>query len=411
MFAAVANYFGGAEEEAAAKGRDKKAARSVEPPTDKTAAADGDVDKPVLDAADEDATHELLQQFSVLLEYERLQDLMPTGMYVAPSYESILVWHGTIFVQHGLYRGGVFKFKIDLSEDYPETEPQIHFLTKVFHPLVDPASGLFDSEFFFPEWTVGKDFISCVLPHVYRLFNSESYIDKHPEPLNAEALDLYKAKPADFAKKADECAKASHGGIYKNPTGTSLQFSKNPADAHDKILEQFATLDSSVPLEERTGEFADWFCDYYAKQRTQLAVDEPHVEVVAIPPRCLSLPHRPSVELDENGKLAWAPQEGWASHDSSEEEASEDDEHDGEGKPAGKLTAAQQQEAKQLKVARVLKKAQKRFRDLLEKNAKTSPPPPTHLWSSEGGSSSASAGDGSQPNKTDDEDDDTMVEF
>merc|ERR1719189_2048388 len=63
---------------------------------------------------------ELLQQFSVLLEYERLQDLMPPGMYVMPSLDSVLTWHGTIFVRQGLYRGGVFKFHLKLPDDYPE---------------------------------------------------------------------------------------------------------------------------------------------------------------------------------------------------------------------------------------------------------------------------------------------------
>ncbi len=41
------------------------------------------------------------------------------GIYVIPSSESSLLWYGVIFVRTGQYKGGIFRFNISLTEEFP----------------------------------------------------------------------------------------------------------------------------------------------------------------------------------------------------------------------------------------------------------------------------------------------------
>ncbi|OAY76100.1 Ubiquitin-conjugating enzyme E2 36 [Ananas comosus] len=39
------------------------------------------------------------------------------------------------------YEGGVFKLELFLPEEYPMAPPKVRFLTKIYHPNIDKASG------------------------------------------------------------------------------------------------------------------------------------------------------------------------------------------------------------------------------------------------------------------------------
>jgi len=214
--------------------------------------------------AREEQIDSLLQQFSVLLEYERLQDLVPSGIYVMPSFESVLS------------RGGAFKFRLQLPADYPDSPPELRFLSDVFHPMVDPASGRVDLGAFFPEWRSGRDYASFALPHLQRaLLRREYFAGSARPPLNAEARELFVNDPAGFADRAAECARGSLQKAYENPSGTPLQFTKGPAEAHDKILENLHALDTSYSMEDRKTMFVQWFCDHYGhEQQCQVRVSK-----------------------------------------------------------------------------------------------------------------------------------------
>ena len=40
------------------------------------------------------------------------------------------------------YDGGVFQVKINIPVDFPYSPPEIRFLTKIFHPNVDPCGNI-----------------------------------------------------------------------------------------------------------------------------------------------------------------------------------------------------------------------------------------------------------------------------
>jgi len=250
---------------------DAEDAAAAPPPLD----PNQDADKQVSD---------LLQQFSVLLEYERLQEIIPSGMYVMPSFESSLTWHGILFLRQGLYKGGAFKFLVELPEEYPDSPPKLYFTSEVFHPMVDAETGLVDIGGVFPEWRPGRDYASFMLPFLQRAMLRREYLSGSTRPpLNEQARDLYASDPTAFAAKAAECARQSIQTVYQNAKGSALQFTKGPAEAHEKILESLRATDSSYCLEDRKAMFVDWFCNHYAHQRVRVGVEASQVETILLP--------------------------------------------------------------------------------------------------------------------------------
>jgi len=49
------------------------------------------------------------------------------------------IWHGVFFPRRGSYFGAIIRFTI--SFDSPSLVPEVHFQTRVFHPLVDRTTG------------------------------------------------------------------------------------------------------------------------------------------------------------------------------------------------------------------------------------------------------------------------------
>eukprot|EP00927_Polykrikos_kofoidii_P043519 TRINITY_DN37586_c0_g1_i1.p1 TRINITY_DN37586_c0_g1~~TRINITY_DN37586_c0_g1_i1.p1 ORF type:complete len:332 (-),score=40.34 TRINITY_DN37586_c0_g1_i1:410-1405(-) len=288
----------------------------------------------VVPVVDEEMMLHLVHQYAVLLEYERLKDVLPSGLYVMPSFESVLTWHGTVFVHRGYYAGGVFKFSIVMCDDYPEVAPEVRFTCEVFHPLVCPESGLFQIRACVPEWTPGRDYTSLLMPHIHRTFHRHDYLTRSPQPLNPTAFSLLKINPEAFARRASACAEKSRSDVYKNPAGTSLPFAKNPVWAQDRIIEQLRASDPSHPLEERTGAFADWFCEHYSQERVFVDTQDSNVETREIPGNVHS-----RASKEDNSLPEWAPAEGWISHG-----ADTDDDEDEEAVPGGEAAEDQDEE-------------------------------------------------------------------
>ena len=54
-----------------------------------------------------------------------------------------LVWHGVVFVRFGIFKDGKFKFRINF-DDFPKKPPKVHFMSEVWHPMVNHETGLLD---------------------------------------------------------------------------------------------------------------------------------------------------------------------------------------------------------------------------------------------------------------------------
>ena len=59
-------------------------------------------------------------EYSLLAEFTLVVKQKLPGVYVQPSYRSALMWFRVIFIRHGLYQDGVFKFTVYIPDNYPD---------------------------------------------------------------------------------------------------------------------------------------------------------------------------------------------------------------------------------------------------------------------------------------------------
>ncbi|RXN21091.1 AKT-interacting isoform X1 [Labeo rohita] len=127
-------------------------------------------------------------EYSLLAEFTLVIKQKLPGIYVQPSYRSALMWFGVIFIRHGLYQDGVFKFTVYIPDNYPDGDcPRVVFDTPVFHPLVDPVSGELDVRRAFTKWRRNHNHIWQVLMYARTIFYKINTMD----PLNPEAAVLF----------------------------------------------------------------------------------------------------------------------------------------------------------------------------------------------------------------------------
>ncbi|XP_039208339.1 AKT-interacting protein isoform X3 [Crotalus tigris] len=147
---------------------------------------------PALSAQSTNGTHAsygpFYLEYSLLAEYTLVVKQKLPGVYVQPSYQSALMWFGVIFIRHGLYQDGVFKFTIYIPDNYPDGDcPRLIFDLPIFHPLVDPVSGELDVKRAFAKWRRNHNHIWQILMYARRVF----YKIDTTSPLNPESAVLF----------------------------------------------------------------------------------------------------------------------------------------------------------------------------------------------------------------------------
>ena len=87
-----------------------------------------------------------LKDYQIMLEFRHLKLHAPAGVYILPSFDSLREWSGVLFVRSGVYKGGIFRFSMQLPRSYPANGacPRVLFQSRVFHPHVHPQTGQVD---------------------------------------------------------------------------------------------------------------------------------------------------------------------------------------------------------------------------------------------------------------------------
>lgn len=127
-----------------------------------------------------------------------------------PSTKSLRRWHGVIFLYAGAYKGGIFKFTIDLKS-YPKSAPKVAFTSRVFNPLINLNTGELDMSIQFPVWDSSIHSVAVVLAYIKSVFYNAAFWTKrraHPA-FNQEAARLYEQDRERFDKLCEKCVKAS----------------------------------------------------------------------------------------------------------------------------------------------------------------------------------------------------------
>ena len=216
-----------------------------------------------------------LRHYSILMEYQQIQTRPPEGVYVIPSVRNILQWHGVLFVRQGPFKAGIFKFVVDLPNNYPESAPVTQFTSKIFHPMVNPTTGVVDISSQFPTWTPGQDYVVLILLLLKRMFYKKEFFTASPEGSdedghsrgNPAAADLYRTDKKAFQKRVDECVALSQSSnqLSTQVGDSPMNFNIQSNSKIDEMREALRTLPGGAEgnIEEQKNAFVDWFFDYF----------------------------------------------------------------------------------------------------------------------------------------------------
>jgi len=140
-------------------------------------------------------------EHSIMAEFNHLKKTRLPGVYVIPSCDDPLVWHGVVFIRQGTYQDGVFRFTLDIPHNYPDGDcPAVTFTPPVFHPFIDAGTGKLDLTRGFATWRPNVDHIWQVLLYMRRIF----YKFDSSNAINKQAADLYESDTAGFKKKVKD---------------------------------------------------------------------------------------------------------------------------------------------------------------------------------------------------------------
>ncbi|GAA5855242.1 hypothetical protein JCM9279_007519 [Rhodotorula babjevae] len=64
-------------------------------------------------------------------------DLPPTMKTNFPNAEDLLNFELTIAPDEGMYKGGTFKFTVNINNNYPHEPPKVKCVPKIYHPNLD----------------------------------------------------------------------------------------------------------------------------------------------------------------------------------------------------------------------------------------------------------------------------------
>ena len=152
---------------------------------------------------------------TLLIELKHLQKFCPAGIYIIPQSDNIKIWHGIIFPREGIYRDGIFKYQIHIPTDYPNSPPKVIFVSRVFHPLINPKTSILDLSEKFPKWEPAKCFLVRVIYYIQEIFKLDEYYKKKNEIITPE-----------IQKKVEACVKESIEKKYDFTPNSSIKFRK-----------------------------------------------------------------------------------------------------------------------------------------------------------------------------------------
>jgi ubiquitin-protein ligase len=144
----------------------------------------------IVDTINLDACNERLKDFKIATEYKYLITGAPVGVYLLPEFDDIRKLHGVIFVRGGFYKNGVFRFRIDLPQNYNDinTHPLVTFTPPIFNPLVNMSTGKLEltCDESLKEWKPDQHFLVTCVTFLKKAFVTKSY-DEYTNVPNEDA--------------------------------------------------------------------------------------------------------------------------------------------------------------------------------------------------------------------------------
>ncbi|AFR92409.1 hypothetical protein C343_00278 [Cryptococcus neoformans C23] len=138
---------------------------------------------------------EIAQEYASL----RAPNGCPKGMFLVPTEETLLRWHGVLFLHHGPYSGSILRFTVGFPSNYPQSGPTVRFNSDVFHPLVDARTKIWHPRGNTVQWRPKVDHVSRLL-HELKISFSPVTLDliEEGEAVNKHVWSLYQHSRQTF---------------------------------------------------------------------------------------------------------------------------------------------------------------------------------------------------------------------
>jgi ubiquitin-protein ligase len=124
-------------------------------------------------------------------------------MYIIPDENNIKIWTGFLILKDGIYRNSIIKFIIKIPNDYPSVIPNVNFISKIYHPIINFNTGELDLKFLFNSWEPGKNFILQILYKIKDIFINPDFFNIN-NSFNSDAGNLFKNNYIEFEKNVIE---------------------------------------------------------------------------------------------------------------------------------------------------------------------------------------------------------------
>nr|KIR87734.1 hypothetical protein I308_01761 [Cryptococcus tetragattii IND107] len=138
---------------------------------------------------------EIAQEYASL----RAPNGCPKGIFLVPTEETLLKWHGVLFLHCGPYSGSILRFTLGFPSNYPQSGPTVRFNSDVFHPLVDAKSKIWHPRVNKMKWRQKVDHISRLLHDLKNSFSPVTLdLIEEGEAVNKHVWSLYQHSRQTF---------------------------------------------------------------------------------------------------------------------------------------------------------------------------------------------------------------------
>eukprot|EP00045_Choanoeca_perplexa_P000968 m.17123 g.17123 ORF g.17123 m.17123 type:complete len:168 (+) comp10652_c0_seq1:111-614(+) len=146
----------------------------------------------------------------LLKDLKMLQKEPQDGIMAHPSQDSLMIWAAVIFGPPDTpFENGVFRLKLEFSEEYPAKAPNVKFVTDVFHPNVY-TNGDICLDILQKRWSPSYS-VGAILTSIQSLLD-----EPNPNsPANNDAAKLFSDNRLEYERRVLECVENSwmDGGI------------------------------------------------------------------------------------------------------------------------------------------------------------------------------------------------------
>jgi ubiquitin-conjugating enzyme E2 A len=136
----------------------------------------------------------------LMTDYKALMKEENYDIAADPDQNNLMLWYAIILGPDDTpWEGGVFKLKLEFTEEYPNKPPVVKFLTQMYHPNIY-LDGKICLDILQKEWSPIYN-VASILTSIQSLLSDPNT----DSPANSEAAKIYDSDKYLYYDKVREC--------------------------------------------------------------------------------------------------------------------------------------------------------------------------------------------------------------